>query len=71
VPHQVPRALRQLPADTALFTGRDDELARLLAVVEAVRSAGSPGTVVIATLPRVGPSDAVVLDADHPRMILH
>jgi hypothetical protein len=46
--------LRQLPADTALFTGRDDELDRLLALVERARSEGTPGTVVISAIDGMG-----------------
>ena len=45
--------LRQLPADTALFTGRDDELDRLLAL--AGHGPGdSPGTVVISAIDGMG-----------------
>jgi hypothetical protein len=47
-------AQRQLPADTALFTGRDDELHRLLALVGRPRSEGSPGTVVISAIDGMG-----------------
>jgi tetratricopeptide (TPR) repeat protein len=53
-PGPVRPALRQLPADTALFTGRDDELGRLLALVERARTEGSPGTVVISAIDGMG-----------------
>ncbi len=46
--------LRQLPADTVLFTGRDDELERLLASIEHGRSVGLPGTVVISAIDGMG-----------------
>ncbi|HEY3871112.1 MAG TPA: tetratricopeptide repeat protein [Actinocrinis sp.] len=53
-PAPVLPVLRQLPADTALFTGRDDELDRLLALVERAGSGGSPGTVVISAIDGMG-----------------
>ncbi|HEX5496001.1 MAG TPA: ATP-binding protein, partial [Mycobacteriales bacterium] len=43
-----------MPADTALFTGRDGELDRLLALVEHAGSGGSPGTVVISAIDGMG-----------------
>jgi tetratricopeptide (TPR) repeat protein len=46
--------LRQLPADTALFTGRDDELGRLLSLAAHAGSGGSPGTVVISAIDGMG-----------------
>lgn len=45
---------RQLPADTALFTGRGDELDRLLALVECATPGRSPGTVVISAIDGMG-----------------
>jgi tetratricopeptide (TPR) repeat protein len=47
-------ALRQLPADTALFTGRDGELDRLLALARQSGAGDSPGTVVISAIGGMG-----------------
>jgi len=56
--HATPRHARpprrQLPADTALFTGRDAELDRLLALAGQAGSGGSPGTVVISAIDGMG-----------------
>jgi nucleoside phosphorylase/tetratricopeptide (TPR) repeat protein len=49
-----PPVLRQLPADTALFTGRSDELDRLLALAEHAGCGDSQGTVVICALEGMG-----------------
>jgi nucleoside phosphorylase/tetratricopeptide (TPR) repeat protein len=51
---RVPPVLRQLPADTALFTGRNDELDRLLALTEHAGYGDSPGTVVVCALEGMG-----------------
>jgi tetratricopeptide (TPR) repeat protein len=46
--------LRQLPADTALFTGRDGDLDQLLALAGQAGSGGSPGAVVISAIDGMG-----------------
>lgn len=53
-PQAVRPVLRQLPADTSLFTGRDGELDRLLALTGHGGSEGSPGTVVISAIDGMG-----------------
>ena len=53
-PPRVQPALRQLPADTALFTGRDGELDRLLVLAGQAGAGGSPGTVVISAIDGMG-----------------
>ena len=45
---------RQLPPDTGLFTGREDELQALFALAEQARTAGEPGTVVISAIDGMG-----------------
>lgn len=47
-------APRQLPADTALFTGRDKELGHLLALAEHTSAGGAPGAVVISAIDGMG-----------------
>ena len=42
--------LRQLPAVTPAFTGRDDELAQILALADAVCAGGGSGTMVISAI---------------------
>lgn len=49
-----PHAPRQLPADTTLFTGRNGELERLLALAERAGSGNAPGTVVIFAIDGMG-----------------
>jgi tetratricopeptide (TPR) repeat protein len=49
-----PRGPRQLPTDTTLFTGRGNELGRLLALAEQAGSGDSPGTVVISAIDGMG-----------------
>ena len=46
--------LRQLPADTALFTGREDELGQLLELAESPVDGAAPGTVVISAIDGMG-----------------
>ena len=48
------RGPRQLPADTGLFTGREDELRVLFALAEQARAGGEPGTVVISAIDGMG-----------------
>jgi tetratricopeptide (TPR) repeat protein len=45
---------RQLPPDTALFTGRGPELDRLLALADEAGAGNSPGTVVISAIDGMG-----------------
>lgn len=56
--HSAPRharqVLRQLPADTALFTGRDEQLKLLLALAEPAGPGHSPGAVLICALDGMG-----------------
>jgi tetratricopeptide (TPR) repeat protein/transcriptional regulator with XRE-family HTH domain len=47
-------APRQLPADTALFTGRDEELAGLLALADGAGAGHGPGAVVISAIDGMG-----------------
>ena len=54
LPSVPPRGPRQLPMDTAMFTGRAGELERLLALAEQAESAGLPGTVVITAIAGLG-----------------
>jgi DNA-binding SARP family transcriptional activator len=51
-PTGVPRGSRQLPADTAFFTGRGEQLGNLLA--SADRTGDAPGTVVISAIDGMG-----------------
>jgi tetratricopeptide (TPR) repeat protein len=53
-PWRAQPVLRQLPADTAVFTGRDGELGRLLALAGHAGSGDSPGTVVISAIDGMG-----------------
>jgi tetratricopeptide (TPR) repeat protein len=53
-PSVPPRGPRQLPADTALFTGRGQEFEQLLALVDRARAESSPGTVVISAIGGMG-----------------
>ena len=53
-PRPVQRVPRQLPTDTVLFTGRDVELDRLLALAAQAGPGGSPGTVVISAIDGMG-----------------
>jgi tetratricopeptide (TPR) repeat protein len=48
------RGPRQLPTDTAVFTGRAQELERLLALAEQAEFEGSPGAVVISAIGGMG-----------------
>ncbi|HTJ69817.1 MAG TPA: tetratricopeptide repeat protein [Actinospica sp.] len=45
---------RQLPTDTRLFTGRENELDALFALAEQARAGGEPGTVVISAIDGMG-----------------
>ena len=45
---------RHLPADTGLFTGRDDELRALFDLAGRARTNGAPGTVVISAIDGMG-----------------
>ena len=47
-------APRQLPGDTALFTGRDDELGQLLALTERTLAEQTPGAAAIAVIDGMG-----------------
>jgi tetratricopeptide (TPR) repeat protein len=56
-PRQGPRARRgprQLPPDTAMFTGRDQEIEQVLALAERAGSGTSPGAVVINAIDGMG-----------------
>ena len=46
--------MRQLPADTALFTGRGGELGQLLALAERAQAGTAPGTAVITAVDGMG-----------------
>lgn len=45
---------RHLPADTGLFTGRENELSALFALADQARTNGAPGTVVISAIDGMG-----------------
>ena len=53
-PSRRPLNPRQLPVDTALFTGREEEIDRLLTLVNQIDSVGSPGTVLITAIAGMG-----------------
>ena len=58
---------RQLPPDTALFTGRGEELAQLLALAERTRAGLAPGTAVISAIGGMGGAGktALAIHAGH------
>lgn len=58
---------RQLPPDTALFTGRDEELAQLLALAERAEAGLAPGAAVISAIGGMGGAGktALAIHAGH------
>ena len=63
----VTTARQQLPADTSLFTGRDDELAQLFRLARRCSVGGVPGAAVISAVDGMGGvgKTAIVLHAAH------
>lgn len=49
-----PRGPQQLPADTAVFTGRDTELEQLLALADRTGAGSTPGRVVLCAIDGMG-----------------
>ena len=49
-----PSGPRQLPPDTRLFTGRENELGALFSLVEQARAASEPGTLLVSVIDGMG-----------------